>query len=115
MENEKKLDPITFEILSHRVEQIVEEAYYTLSHVSGSAVVMEVGDHQEALLDRQGNLVLFGAGLVHWTTSLTMAGHYIAEQYEEDPGIYEDDQFICNDPYTAASHAPDVGVVAPIF
>jgi N-methylhydantoinase B len=115
MENKKKLDPITFEILSHRIEQIVEEAYYTLSHVSGSAVVMEVGDHQEAILDRNGNLVLFGAGLVHWTTSLTMAGHYIVEQYEEDPGIYEDDQFICNDPYTAASHAPDVGIVAPIF
>jgi N-methylhydantoinase B/oxoprolinase/acetone carboxylase alpha subunit len=42
----KKLDPVTFEILAHRLEQIIAEAYYTISHVSGSAVVMEVGDHQ---------------------------------------------------------------------
>ena len=110
-----KLDPVTFEILSHRLEQIIAEAYFTISHVSGSAVVMEVGDHQEAILDRHGNLALFGAGLVHWTSSLALAGNYIVREYEEDPGIFEDDQFICNDPYTAASHAPDIALIAPIF
>jgi len=111
----KKLDPVTFEILAHRLEQIIAEAYYTISHVSGSAVVMEVGDHQEAILDNNGDLALFGAGLVHWTPSLSLAGKYIVREYEEDPGIFEDDQFICNDPYTAASHAPDIALVAPIF
>jgi len=111
----KKLDPVTFEILSHRLEQIIAEAYYAISHVSGSAVVMEVGDHQEAILDSHGNLALFGAGLVHWTSSLALAGNYIVREYEEDPGIFEDDQFICNDPYTAASHAPDIALIAPIF
>jgi len=111
----KKLDPVTFEILSHRLEQIIAEAYYAISHVSGSAVVMEVGDHQEAILDNHGNLALFGAGLVHWTSSLALAGNYIVREYEEDPGIFEDDQFICNDPYTAASHAPDIALIAPIF
>jgi N-methylhydantoinase B len=111
----RKIDPVTFEILSHRLEQIIAEAYYTISHVSGSAVVMEVGDHQEAILDSQGNLALFGAGLVHWTSSLALAGNYIVREYEEDPGIFEDDQFICNDPYTAASHAPDIALIAPIF
>lgn len=110
-----KLDPVTFEILSHRLEQIIAEAYYAISHVSGSAVVMEVGDHQEAILDRHGNLALFGAGLVHWTSSLALAGNYIVREFEEDPGIFEDDQFICNDPYTAASHAPDIALIAPMF
>ncbi|MFH1124575.1 MAG: hydantoinase B/oxoprolinase family protein [Pseudomonadota bacterium] len=111
----KKLDPVTFEILSHRLDQIISEAYYTISHVSGSAVVTEVGDHQEAILDKRGYLALFGAGLVHWTPSLSLAGQYIAREYEENPGIYEDDQFVCNDPYTAASHGPDVALVAPII
>ena len=111
----KKLDPITFEILSHRLEQIITEAYYTIGHVSGSAVVTEVGDHQEAVLDSAGNLALFGGGLVHWTPSLSLAAKYIVQEYEENPGIFEDDQFICNDPYTAASHAPDVALIAPIL
>ena len=114
MEN-KKLDPVTFEILLHRLDQIIAEAYYTISHVSGSAVVTEVGDHQEAILDNRGYLSLFGAGLVHWTPSLSLAGQYITREYEENPGIHEDDQFICNDPYTAASHGPDVALVAPII
>jgi N-methylhydantoinase B len=111
----EKLDPVAFEILLHRLDQIIAEAYYTISHVSGSAVVMEVGDHQEAILDRKGDLALFGAGLVHWTPSLSLAGQYIVQEYEENPGILEDDQFICNDPYTAASHGPDVALVAPII
>lgn len=111
----KKLDPITYEILSHRLDQIVAEGYYTISHVSGSAIVTEVGDHQEAVLDNNGNLALFGAGLVHWTPAMSLATKYIIREYEEDPGIFEDDQFICNDSYTAASHGPDVALVAPIF
>ncbi|MFC1910739.1 hydantoinase B/oxoprolinase family protein [Chloroflexota bacterium] len=110
-----KLDPITFEILSHRLEHVIAEAYYTISHTSGSAVVMEVGDHQEAVLDTKGDLAMFGAGLVHWTPSLSLATKYIIREYEDDPGINEDDQFIANDPYTAFSHAPDVALIAPII
>jgi len=78
----KKLDPVTFEILSHRLEQIIAEAYYAISHVSGSAVVIEVGDHQEAVLDNAGNLALFGGGLVHWTPSLSLASQYVVREYE---------------------------------
>lgn len=110
-----KIDPITFEILLHRLEQIIAESYYTISHVSGSAVVIEVGDHQEAILDNKGDLTLFGGGLVHWTPSLSLATKYIVHEYEENPGIFEDDQFICNDPYIAVSHAPDIALVAPVF
>ena len=68
---------------------------------------MEVGDHKEAILDNPGSLALFGAGLLHWTPFLSLAAQCITLVYEEDPGIIEDDQFICNDPYTAASHAPN--------
>jgi N-methylhydantoinase B len=111
----KKLDPITYETLYHKLLLILAEAYYTVGHVSGSAIVMEVGDHQEAILDNEGNLVLFGAGLVHWTPSLSLLTKYLIREYEKDPGIFEDDQFVGNDVYTAASHAPDIALIAPIF
>ena len=35
MKKGKKLDPVTFEILRHRLEEIVHEAYYTMARVSG--------------------------------------------------------------------------------
>jgi len=111
----KELDPLTYEILWHRVDQIIAEAYYTISHISGSAIVMEVGDHQEALMNARGDLVMFGTGLVHWMPLLTGLVEKVARDYQENPGIHEGDQFIANDVYTSASHGPDIQLLAPIF
>ena len=54
MKKGKKLDPVTFEILRHRLEEIVHEAYYTMARVSGNAVITEAGDHEESILDGDG-------------------------------------------------------------
>lgn len=111
----KRLDPLTYEILWHGIDRIIAEAHYTIGHVSGSAIVMEVGDHQEALMNAKGDLVMFGTGLVHWMPLLTWLVQKIDRDYQDNPGIRDGDQFISNDVYTAASHGPDVQLVAPIF
>ena len=46
----------------HRLETILGEGYSTIGRVSGSAVVYEAGDHQEAILTRDGELAAFGGG-----------------------------------------------------
>ena len=109
------LDPILFEILRHRVEEIVAEAYYTISRVSGNAVVAEVGDHEEALLDADGNTVMVAGGIVEWTSVLEVAAKHIIKAYEDNPGINEGDQFIFNHSYIAAVHGMDVQMLAPVF
>jgi hypothetical protein len=38
------VDPITFEIVRHRLFRVVEEAVITLKHVSGSAITNEGHD-----------------------------------------------------------------------
>ncbi|MFO1466687.1 MAG: hydantoinase B/oxoprolinase family protein [Steroidobacteraceae bacterium] len=110
-----KLDPVTFEILRHRLEEIVNEAYYTMARVSGNAVITEAGDHEEAILNANGETIMVGGGIVEWTQCLEEAGRYISKEYEENPGILEGDQFVLNCTEIAAVHLMDIQVLKPVF
>ena len=109
------LDPITFEILRHRLDEIVAEAYHTIGRVSGSPIVYEGGDHQEALCTGDGQLIACGAGALHWIRSIPQGVNHLRTTFAENPGFEDGDQFLVNDPYVAAVHASDVQVLAPIF
>lgn len=109
------LDPITFEILRHRIEEIVGEMYYTIARVSGNLVVIAAGDHQEGILNAQGEAVLVSGGIVEWVTCLEAGGKYLTETYEENPGFKDGDQFIVNHPYITSVHSMDVQILAPVF
>jgi N-methylhydantoinase B len=110
-----RLDPVTFEVMRHKLDEIVAEAYHTIGRVSGSPVVYEIGDHQEALCTAAGDVVAFGAGVLHWVRSLSAGVKHVLNEYAENPGFEEDDQFMLNDTYVAAVHANDVQLLAPIF
>jgi N-methylhydantoinase B len=111
----RSLDPVTFEVLRHRVEEIVHEMYYTMAVVSGNPTIFEVGDHEEAVLDSTGETVIVGGGIVEWVYALEAGARFLVGNYEENPGINEGDQFILNDVYTACVHAMDVEILAPVF
>jgi len=111
----QQLDPITFEVLRHKLDEVIAEAYYTMGRVSGSPVVYEVGDHQEAICTPSGDAAVFGAGVLHWVCSLGAGVRHVAERFADNPGINEDDQFILNDPYIATVHGPDLQLLAPVF
>jgi N-methylhydantoinase B len=109
------LDPITFEVLRHKLDEIVAEAYHTIGRVSGSPVVYEAGDHQEAICTATGDLVAVGAGALHWIRSIAEGVKHVSTTFDENPGFEDGDQFIVNDPYIAAVHASDLQLLAPIF
>jgi len=109
------LDPVTFEILRHRLEEIVNEAYYTMARVSGNAVITEAGDHEEAILNANGETIMVGGGIVEWTQCLEEAGRYIATEYADNPGIFAGDQFVLNCTEIAAVHLMDIQVLKPVF
>jgi N-methylhydantoinase B len=111
---ERKMDSVTFEVLMHRLESILGEGYYTIGRVSGSAVVYEAGDHQEAILTRDGELAGFGGGVLHWTPVMSQAVKHLIEVYGFDE-IYEGDYFLQNDPYVGCLHAMDIQILHPIF
>ena len=51
------LDPITFQILRHRLIAINEEAATTMKLVSGSTVATEANDMNTAVMNAQGDVV----------------------------------------------------------
>lgn len=112
---EVKLDPVTFEVLRNRLLAISEEMSITLRSVSGSPVVVEAADFNVGIFTRDGNIVTMGKTVIAHTGSLVKMLEHIMKDCAEDPGIYEGDMFVVNSPYKGALHAPDMGVLAPIF
>ena len=109
-----KLDPVTFEILRHRVWAINEEACTTLRLVSGSPVANEAFDMDCGLLTADGQVFVVGAYIVIHATSVDLVVQDIMREYKDNPGINEGDMFICNDPYVGAQHQNDTVVCGPI-
>ena len=112
---DRKIDPITFGVLRHKLDEIIAEAYHTIGRVSGSTVVYEAGDHQEAICTPDGDLVVFGAGVLHWCKSIGAAVKHLVRTYRDNPGFRDGDQFLFNDPYIACVHANDILVLAPVY
>jgi len=54
----QELDPVTFEIIKHNIEEIVGEMFYVMGRVSGSPIIYGAGDHEEAILDADGEAVM---------------------------------------------------------
>lgn len=109
------VDPVTFEVLRNRLIAISEEMSITLRSVSGSPVVVEAADFNVGIFTRDGNIVTMGKTVIAHTGSLVKMLEHIMEDCADDPGIYEGDMFMVNSPYKGALHAPDMGVLAPIF
>ena len=109
------VDPITFEVLRHRLSTIVDEAAHVLREVSGSPVAAEVGDCNAALMDAEGNSIIVGPLMVTHALSCARAVKYVVEHYRENPGFRPGDMFLSNDPYRATPHQNCVVVVSPMF
>src|SRR5882672_3316593 len=109
-----RVDPVTFEILRHRLWSINEEAGHTLERVSGSLIASEVHDMNTSIMNAQGDsLVLAPYMLVHAISMETLAKDVVAN-YQDNPGIDPDDMFLSNDPYVGAQHQMDVVVLGAI-
>jgi N-methylhydantoinase B len=106
------VDPITFEIIRHRLFRTIEEAVITLKQVSGSATTNEGHDLMVSLYTRDGELLMGGVGFLHHLTSAAEACKAIIRRFGDE--IAQGDIYLLNDPYTAALHTSDVYLVSPI-
>ena len=106
------MDPITFEIIRHRMFRIIQEAIITLKHVTGSAITNEGHDLMVSLYRANGDLLLGGVGFLHHLIPAAEAVRVILRQFDGD--IHQGDMFLTNCPYTAAMHTSDVFMITPI-
>jgi N-methylhydantoinase B len=109
-----EVDPVTFEIVRHKLEAINEEQAIALKDVSVSPIVTAASDFNNALYTAAGQIACMGPQVVFHSGAMPVVLRHLMEEF--DPAEIEDgDMFAVNDPYFGAVHHPDVSLVAPIF
>ncbi|HST39407.1 MAG TPA: hydantoinase B/oxoprolinase family protein, partial [Conexibacter sp.] len=109
------VDPVTFEVIRHRLLAITDEQGAALAAVSGSPLVNEATDFNTGLYRAGGEVAAMGQTVIFHAASCSQMVKHVIADCEDDPGIGEGDVFVVNSPYKGALHAPDMGLLAPIF
>jgi N-methylhydantoinase B len=110
-----ELDPITEEILRHRLWEINSEQATTIMKVSPSPVASEAQDFNVMLADGHGQVCYVGPFVQFHAVIMDLLIKRIIETRGKDVGINPGDMFLTNDPYLGAGHYNDVAVLAPFF
>lgn len=108
----RSVDPITFEVISHRLHQIAKETGITLERVGGTVNTTQQRDYMAALYRANGEILAGGSTMGQHIACAGFAVKQILERFDGE--IYPDDLFLLNDPYLAAIHQSDVYMIAPI-
>jgi N-methylhydantoinase B len=111
-----QVDPLTYEVVRHRLWSITEEMGEAIKKMSGSVVVTDANDFNFAVMDELGDEVQIGLYNTELCASMDMAVKWTLENRSANPGIREGDMFLCNDPWVGGGiHQNDVSVFAPFF
>ena len=112
----EKLDPLTYEVIRHRLWMTTQDMGDALKNMSGSIVVVDSNDFNFVLTDETGNPVSIGPYNVGLGVAVESAIKWTLENRAENPGIEDGDMFLCNDPWVGGGlHQNDVAVYAPLF
>ncbi|WP_229053492.1 hydantoinase B/oxoprolinase family protein [Aeromicrobium sp. Leaf350] len=109
------VDPVTFEVIRHRLLAITDEQGATLAAISGSPHVVNANDFNVGLYLPDGSVAAMGRTILLHSASMALITRHVIEDCEDDPGINPGDMFVVNNPWKGSIHAQDMGVVAPIF
>ncbi len=107
-------DPITFEVLRHRLWQINDEQGKTIVNVSGSPVATEGNDFNVALLNADGEVVTVGPYIIAHVSAISVIVENAINLLGEE-NIQSGDMYLTNDPWMGAAHQNDVCVIQPVF
>ncbi len=109
------IDPIDHEVLRFALWNVNVEHGNTIVKISGSPIAAYSHDFNPVILDGYGDFVMFGPYLQYLSSAASSAVKWTLENRSENPGIGPGDIFLANDPWMAATHQPDVCVLAPVF
>ena len=108
-----KVDPVTFEVLRHRLWAINDEQGAIAARISGSPAIYETFDFNIGILTAAGKGVFTGVYIGHHAIPLEIVVKSVRERFGED--IQDGDMFFTNDPWCGALHANDGVLAAPVF
>jgi N-methylhydantoinase B len=108
------VDPVTFEVIRHRLWAINDEQAMIAARMSGSPVIYEVYDFNAGLLTPDGHGLVAGIYILHHAATIDFFVQRILREWPPDD-IHEGDMFFTNDPWWGALHSNDGVLVTPIF
>ncbi|TSE01517.1 hydantoinase B/oxoprolinase family protein [Skermania sp. ID1734] len=110
------IDPLTYEVVRHRLWSVTEEMGEALKRMSGSPIVTDANDFDFAISDEVGQEVQVGLYNTMLVGAVDLAIYWTLQHRATNPGIAEGDMFLCNDPWVGGGlHQNDVIVYQPIF
>jgi N-methylhydantoinase B/oxoprolinase/acetone carboxylase alpha subunit len=108
------LDPVTFEVIRHRLWAINDDQGRMAARLSGSFIVFEGYDFNAALVTADGRGLYCGMYILQHGATIDEFVRRILADWPADE-IREGDMFFTNDPWWGALHANDGILVMPIF
>ena len=107
-------DPITLEVLRHRLEALCEQGAAAIQRTAISPVVVDSKDYSCTVLDARGGLIVGGGKIrLHWYAATNCVRFTLALHGDT---IAPGDVFFVNDPHNGGGlHASDVFVLRPVF
>ncbi len=110
-----EVDPVTYEILRHRLWYVVLTMGETLKKVSGTATSVEANDLSTYLALADGAPVFLGPYVLLHSGIADLVVSNTLRLNRDDPGIFPGDMFFCNDPWLGPAHQCDCSIAAPFF
>jgi len=112
----EQIDPLTYEVIRHRLWTITEEMADAIRRMSGSIVVIECNDFNTCIMDEIGDTVQMGLYCTQLSAAGDLSVKWTLEHRADNPGIADGDMFLTNDPWIGGGvHQSDVSVLAPVF
>jgi N-methylhydantoinase B/oxoprolinase/acetone carboxylase alpha subunit len=108
------IDPVSLEVVRHRLERIAEEMDLVLLKSAYSPIVKEALDAAAAIYDPAGRIVAQSLGIPGHLGMMVSAVRNILTAHPPET-MHKGDIFIMNDPYEGASHLPDLTMLMPVF
>ncbi|MBK8741771.1 MAG: hydantoinase B/oxoprolinase family protein [Betaproteobacteria bacterium] len=109
-----QLDPITVEVVRHKLEGIANEMESTLLRSSFSPIVKEGMDASASLFTMRGESLAQACAVpIHLATLIPVVQTFLREFPVAT--MRDGDIYIMNDPYLGGTHLPDIALVTPIF
>ncbi|ODU05741.1 MAG: hydantoinase [Pseudonocardia sp. SCN 72-86] len=110
------LDPLTYEVVRHRLWSVTDEMGEALKRMSGSPIVTDANDFDFAISDELGQEVQVGLYNTMLVGAVDLAIYWTLRNRADNPGIESGDMFLCNDPWVGGGlHQNDVIVYQPVF
>jgi len=107
------IDPITLEVLRHRLDAIADNMEATLIKCGYSSLIKEGGDCSVAIFDVAGNTIAQGLASPIHLGSMPPAVKSMLAKYPARM-LKAGDMVIMNDPYAGGQHNPDVVLLVPV-